>query len=153
MGVPKDDDWRFFTQLMYDNIDTLADKPGEIVTRMKSHEARQQHEVNFESIELLALAKTRTKTDKQRPTLESRKTRDSLSERNRSSAENKKHVNCGTKWRDTQECYRCHKVGHIARYCPSTAQVEITAQKVTAAAPAAATTRTSMENYWISVTN
>jgi len=26
-GIPKDDDWRFFTQLMYDKIDTLANKP------------------------------------------------------------------------------------------------------------------------------
>ena len=38
-GIPKDDDWRFFTQLMYDRIDTLADKPEEIVTKMKAHEA------------------------------------------------------------------------------------------------------------------
>jgi hypothetical protein len=41
-GIPKDDDWRFFTQLMYDKIDTLADKPEEIVTKMKAHEARLQ---------------------------------------------------------------------------------------------------------------
>jgi hypothetical protein len=38
-GVPKNDDWRFFTQLMYDKIDTLADNPEEIVTKMKAHEA------------------------------------------------------------------------------------------------------------------
>ena len=39
-GIPKDDDWRFYTQLMYDKIDTLADKPEEILTKMKAHEAR-----------------------------------------------------------------------------------------------------------------
>jgi transcription initiation factor IIF auxiliary subunit len=33
-GKPKDDDWMFFTQLMYDKIDSLADKPEEIVTKM-----------------------------------------------------------------------------------------------------------------------
>jgi hypothetical protein len=33
-GIPKDDDWRFFTQLMYDKIDTIADKPGGIVTKI-----------------------------------------------------------------------------------------------------------------------
>jgi hypothetical protein len=38
-GVPKDDDWRFFTHMMYDKIDTLAEKPEEIVTKMKAHEA------------------------------------------------------------------------------------------------------------------
>jgi hypothetical protein len=26
-GIPKNDDWRVFTQLMYDKIDTLANKP------------------------------------------------------------------------------------------------------------------------------
>jgi len=41
-GIPKDDDWRFFTQLMYNKIDTLADEPEEIVTKMEAHEARLQ---------------------------------------------------------------------------------------------------------------
>jgi hypothetical protein len=36
-SIPKDEDWRFFTQLMYDKIDTLADKWDEIVTKMKAH--------------------------------------------------------------------------------------------------------------------
>jgi hypothetical protein len=30
-GMPKDDDWRVFTQLIYDKIHTLADIPEEIV--------------------------------------------------------------------------------------------------------------------------
>jgi hypothetical protein len=37
-GILKDDDWRFFTQLMYDKIDTLADKLEEIDTKMRAHE-------------------------------------------------------------------------------------------------------------------
>jgi hypothetical protein len=36
-GIPKDDDGRVFTQLMYDKIDTLADKPEQIVTKMTAH--------------------------------------------------------------------------------------------------------------------
>jgi hypothetical protein len=60
-GVLQDDDWRLFTQLMYDKIDTLADKPEEIVTKMIAHEARQQQEVGLKSLKLLALAKTRIK--------------------------------------------------------------------------------------------
>ena len=63
-GIPKDDDWRFFTQLMYDKIDTLADKPEEIVMNLKAHKARHQQEVDLESIELLALAMMRTKSEK-----------------------------------------------------------------------------------------
>jgi hypothetical protein len=146
-GVPKDDDWRFFTQLMYDKIDTLAAKPEEIVKKMKAHEARHQQEVDLESIELLALARTRTKSDKRRQTRKSRKSRDSGSESDGSSSENEKHA---SRRRDTQECYRCHKVGHIARYCPSTAPVESGAPTETAAA---AETTTSIENYWMTVTN
>jgi hypothetical protein len=151
-GIPKDDDWRFFTQLMYDKIDTLADKPEEIVTKMKAHEARHQQEVDSESIELLALAKTRRKSEKRnsKQTRKSRKSRDSGSESDGSSSESEKH-----RRRHTQECYRCHKVGHIARYCPSTAPVESVAPTETAAAAAAATTTTttSIENYWMTVTN
>jgi hypothetical protein len=43
---------------MYDTIDTLTNKPEEIVTKMKASEVRHQLEVDRESIELLALAKT-----------------------------------------------------------------------------------------------
>jgi hypothetical protein len=41
-GVPKDDDWRCFTQFMYDKINARAEKPVEIVTKMKAHQARLQ---------------------------------------------------------------------------------------------------------------
>jgi len=114
-GIPKDDDWRFFTQLMYDKIDTLADKPEEIVTKMKAHEARHQQEVDLESIELMALAKTRTKSEKRssKHSWKSRKSHDSGSESDGSSSESEKHRR--RNWKDTQECYRCHQVGHIAR--------------------------------------
>jgi hypothetical protein len=151
-GIPKDDDWRFFTQLMYDKIDTLADKPEEIVTKMKAHEARLQKEDDSDVAAMFS--KLRTKSDKRRQTLKSRKSRDSSSESDGSSSESVKH-----RRRHTQECYRCHKVGHIARYCPSTAPMESVApmesaaQTETAAAAAAATTTTSIENYWMTVTN
>jgi len=144
-GIPKDEDWRVFTQLMYDKINTLADKPEEVIMKMKAHKARQQQEVNLESIELLALANTQMKSDKRRQTRKSRKSRDSHSESDGSSSESEKHCR-----RRTQECYRCHQVGHIARYCPSTALLESGAPTETAAA--AATTTTSIENYWMTVT-
>jgi len=141
-GIPKDDDWRFFTQLMYDKIDTLADKPEEIVTKMKAHEARLQKEDDSDVAAMFS--KLQTKSDRRKQSRKSRKTRDSDSESDGSSSESEKH-----RRRHTQECYRCHKVGHIARYCPSTAVVESTAPTETAAA----TTTTSIENYWMTVTN
>jgi hypothetical protein len=42
--VPKDDDWTFFTHLMYDKIDTLADKPEEDIVKLKAHEGWLQKE-------------------------------------------------------------------------------------------------------------
>jgi Tfp pilus assembly major pilin PilA len=59
-----------------------------------------------------------------------------------------------TKWMDTQECHRSHKVGYIARYYLSTAPVEITAQTETANAAVTTTmTMTSSEMYWMTVKN
>jgi hypothetical protein len=146
-GIPKDDDWRFFTQLMYDKIDTMADKPEEIVTKMKAHEARLRKEDYSEVAAMFS--KLQTKSDRRKQTRKSRKSRDSGSESDGSSSESEKH-----RRRRTQECYRCHQVGHIARYCPSTAPVESVAPTETAAAAAAATTTTtSIENYWMTVTN
>jgi len=72
----------------------------------------------------------------------SQKLRGSGSESDGSSSESEKH-----RPRHTQECCRCHMVGHIARYCPSTVQVESSVQTETATAAAAAKTTTSIENY------
>jgi len=142
-GIPKDDDWRFFTQLMYDKIDTLADKPEEIVTKMRAHEARLQKEDDSEVAAMFS--KLQTKSDRRK---QSRKSRHSGSESDGSSSESEKHRR--RNWRAAQESYRCHKVGHIARNCPSTAPVESSAATETAAA--AETTTTSIEDYWMTTT-
>ena len=46
--VPTYDDWRFFTQMVNNNINTLADNPEEIVTKMKAQEAQLQKEQDLE---------------------------------------------------------------------------------------------------------
>jgi len=131
---------------MYDKIDNLADRAEDIVTKMKAHEARHQQEVDLASIELLALAKIRTKSEKRNS--KSQKSSDSGRESDGHSSESEK--DCRTNRRDTQECYRCHKKGHIARYCPSTAPVETRAPTETAATTMMTT---SIENYGMTVTN
>jgi len=120
-GTPEDDGGRLFSQLIYDKIDTLADKPEEVIMKMNAHEARQQQDVDLGSIEPLALAKTQTKSVKRnsKHSGKSQKSRDSGSESDGSScSESEKHRR--RNWKDTQEFYRCHNVGQIARYCPST---------------------------------
>jgi hypothetical protein len=47
-GIPKDDDWRVFTQLMYDKIDTLANKQEENGTKMRAYKARLQKDDDSE---------------------------------------------------------------------------------------------------------
>jgi len=61
-SIPKDNDWRFFTGLMYDNFDSLADKPEKIVTEMTVHKARLQQEYN--SVVAAIFSKPQTKSEK-----------------------------------------------------------------------------------------
>jgi hypothetical protein len=114
----------------------------------------------MESIQLLALATTQTKSKKWslKHFRKSQQSRGSGSESDGGSSDNEKHASLRTNWRDTQECYRCRKKGQIARYCPSTVAVESGASTETAAAAAAATAATtimttSVESYWMTVTN
>ena len=143
-GVPKDDDWRFFTQLMYEKINTLADKLQAIVTKMRAHEARLQKEYDSDVAGLFLKLWMKSKKRNSNLTRMSRKSRDSGSESDGSCSESEKH-----RHRRTQECCRCHQVGHIARYCPSTAPVESSALTETAAA----TTTTCTEDYWMTTSS
>jgi hypothetical protein len=97
-------------------------------------------------------SKLQTNSATQRQTRKSWKTRDRGSESDGSSSEDDKHASRRTNRRDTQGCYRCYKVGHIVRYCPSTARVESAALTETAAGATTMST-TSVENYWMTVTN
>jgi hypothetical protein len=83
---------------------------------MKAHTLRQDQEVDLESIELLALAATRTKSLKgnSKHPRNSQKSRDSGSQSDGSSSENEKQASRRTNWKGTEECYRCYMVGHIA---------------------------------------
>jgi hypothetical protein len=143
--MPKDYHWRFVTQLMYDKIDTMAHYAEELVTKMKAHKTRLHQE--DDSVVAAMLSKLQTKSNKWRQARKSRKTRGTDCESNGSSSESEKHRHS-----HTLECYRCHKVGHIARYVPGTAAMESRAPAETvSAAAAAATTTTSIEKYWMTV--
>jgi len=47
-GVPKNNDWMFFTQLMYDKINSLADEPEEVIMKTKTHQLQLQNEDKLE---------------------------------------------------------------------------------------------------------
>jgi len=65
--------------------------------------------------------KLQTKSDKRRQAQKSWTSHDSGSESDGGSSENEKNASGRTTWRDTQECYRCRKVGQSAQYCPCAA--------------------------------
>jgi hypothetical protein len=117
-GIPKDNDPRIFTQLMYDKINTLADKLEEIVTKMMAHKARLQTNDDLLVAARFSMMRMKSKMWNSTPTRKSRKAHDSSSETDGSTSESEKHHS----WH-TQECYRCYKVGHIVQYGPSTAPV------------------------------
>jgi hypothetical protein len=144
-GIPKDDDWKFFTQLMYDTINTLADNPEQIVRTLRAHEAQVQMDDDLEVVAMSSKLQTKSEKRNAKQTWKSRKSHDCHSESDGSCSESEKH----RLWH-TQECYRCQKVGHIAQYCPGTAPVENGALTATSAITMATT---SVENYWMTVMN
>jgi hypothetical protein len=83
MGVLKDDNGRSFTQLMYDNNDTLADNPDEVIEELKTKEGLLQKE---DDLELAAMfPQLPMKWDKWRQKRMSQMFRDSSCESNDSS--------------------------------------------------------------------
>lgn len=105
-GIPKDDDWRVFTKLMYDKINTMANSQEETVPKLRAHEAQTPSE---EELHVPAIfSKLQMKSDTQKQSRKSYTTGNSDSERHgRNSESENQHP------RQTQECYRCHKVGYI----------------------------------------
>jgi hypothetical protein len=122
---------------------------------MKAHEAQLQKDDDSEVAAMFSKLWMKNEKLNSKHCRKSQKSRCSRSESDGSSSQSEKHRR--RIWKDTQESYRCHQVGHIARYCPSTAPVESGAPTETAAATAAAAAATtilttSIENYWMTVT-
>jgi hypothetical protein len=128
-GVPKDDNSRVFTQWIYNKIDVLADKPNSVVTKWGAQAALRHQEEDSQLAAIFSKLQRICVKCNSMYSWNSQKSRDSgtESESNNSYNEKKHHH------KQTQEFYRCHTVGHIAQYCPSTALVEGGAPTETAA--------------------
>jgi hypothetical protein len=123
--VPKNDDWRVFTQLRYDKIDTLADTPEVVIAKMNIQAARSQKDDDSKVAAMLLMLHMDNKMWNSKHSRKSHKSRGGGCKSDGSGFESEKHRH--SNWTDTQECYRCHQVGRIARYYRSTAPVESTA--------------------------
>jgi hypothetical protein len=146
-GIPKDDHWRFFHQLMYHKIDTMSDEPEEGSVKMNAQKAQILKDNNSEVAAMFSKSQTKNEMCNSKQTRKTRKSHHSNSQCNGSCSESEKHR--FRNWRNSHECYRCQQVGHTARYCPCTAPAESTAPTESAAA----TTMTSIEYYWMTGTN
>lgn len=150
MSLLKDDDWRVFTEMMYDMIDTLANIPKEVVAKMNAHKVQFQKEDNSEVIAMNFTLQT--KSYRQSETQQSLKMLDRGSETNRSCSDDDKHAFCRNNLRDTLELNRCHLVGHIPRYSPNIVQVKCVAPTNRVAVVITMST-TSIKNYLTIVTS
>jgi hypothetical protein len=76
---------------MYNETDTLADEPGEIVTKMKAHEAGLQKEDNSQIGVMFSMLRTKSGKQNSKPTRKSQQSSDSGGESDGSSSESGKH--------------------------------------------------------------
>jgi len=153
-GVPEDDVCRGFTQLICDKIDTIANEPEEDIVKKKTHQGQRQKNDDSEVAAMFSMFRMKNQKRNSMHSQKSQKSRVIDSESNGSCYESEKH-----RRRHTQQCYRHHEVGHIPRYCRSTAPVERRAPTKAAAdtptetAAVVATTTTSIEDCLMIVTN
>jgi hypothetical protein len=151
--VMKDDDWRVFTQLMYNKIDTLTDIQGEVIVKITAPETQLQKDHDSEVAGMLSMFQIKNQNQNSKHSWKYHKFRGISCESNGGSSESEMH-----RHRYTQECYRYHQVGCTSLYCTSTAPVEsgalpeAVAAAVTDTAAVAAMTTTSIENYSLTVT-
>jgi hypothetical protein len=100
--IPKDVDWKLFTLLMYDMIDTLADKSGKVIVNMNPHEVQLPKKDNLQLAAIISELQIKSVTQISN---QARKSLDSGSESEGSSSDNGKHSSHHTNRTDTQVYY------------------------------------------------
>jgi len=105
-GITKYHDWRFFTQLMYDKIDTLADNPQEVVMETQAHKACLEQEDDSEVAAIFS--NLQTLSDWQMGECKSQNIWNSYCGNDASSSESEK-LRC----RHTQQSDWCHEAGIV----------------------------------------
>ena len=142
-GVPRNDDWKVFLEILRNKPDLHA-KPEEVVTKLVAQEAAIKREKGMSAdSDVLLFAKTQRKS-------QARKNRKSEkdTESDSDSSDEKRGRNAAR--RDSRECYECHEIGHIARFCPKKRPAETAdAKKRSAEATDTAAMATTIDDYWM----
>ena len=148
--MPRNDDWKVFLEILRNKPD-LHVKPEEVVTKLVAQEAAIKREKGMSvDSDVLLFAKTQRKSQarKNRKGRSSEKDTESDSD----SSDEKRGRNAARRPKD-RECYECHEIGHIARFCPRKRSAETTdAKKRSAAATDTAAMATTIEHYFLTTT-
>ena len=124
-GLPRNEDWKVFIEIMRDKDGTISMKPEDVVTKLLAQEAAIKRDKGLAPETLLFAKKSSTHGDGQ----ESRRA-----------------------WRD-KICFYCQKKGHVMDVCKSKKRGDPPAPKPETAAavtPSADGSHTmTIENYWM----
>jgi len=145
-GIPRNDKWKVFLELMIDKNATMTATPDEIVTKLVEKEAAIKRE-NGLAPEALLFAKKGGKVGRGGKVGKSPK---------RDKRENKRDNKDNRKEKDLRKCFHCQRQGHTTENCLSKQRGDAPKAADTAAKASTETTSTlttSIENYWIVVSS
>jgi len=161
-GIPRNDEWKVFLELMMDKDTTMTARPNEIVTKLVEKEAAITRE-NGLAPETLLFAKKGGKggggnggkagKGGRSPRRDKRDDKRDMRDDKRDKRDDKRD-NKGDKEKDFRKCFHCQRQGHTTENClskqrgnpPKSAD---TAAKASTEASATSTLTTSIENYWM----
>jgi len=141
-GIPRNDEWQVFLELMMDKNATMTATPDEIVTKLVEKEAAIKRE-NGLAPEALLFAKKGGKGGRGGKVGKSPK-RDKRDD-DRDNKDDRKE-------KDLRKCFHCQRRGHITENCLSKQRGDPPKAADTAAKGSTETTSTlttSIENYWM----
>jgi hypothetical protein len=152
-GIPRNDDWQFFLELMMDKNGTATLTPDEIVIKLVENEATIKHE-NGLGQEAVLFAKGNTKGNSKGNAKGKGKSKGRKSWKGDESEEDQ-----GDR-KSQPTCFYCHKEAHKVSNCPSMKCGDPPVMKngtETAAKndtiTAASVSEETIENYWVTGTN
>jgi len=147
-GIPRNDEWKVFLQLMMDQNATMTATPDEIITKLVEKEAAINRE-NGLAPEALLFAKKGGKGGGGNGGKAGKGGRSPRRDKRDNKRDNK-----GDKEKDFRKCFHCQRRGHTTENCLSMQRGDPpksadTAAKASTEASATSTLTMSIENYWM----
>jgi len=140
-GIPRNDEWKVFLELMMDKNATMTATPDEIVTKLVEKEAAIKREKGLAPEALLFAKKGGGNGGK-------------AGKGGKSPRKDKRDSKDERKEKDFRKCFHCQRRGHTTENCLSKQRGDPpksadTAAKASTEASATSTLTTSIKNYWM----